>query len=99
MTTIITKVGTDIYPGYKKLTFADADAMERANKLMGWGLTYSELMGMIDAHKVARETGDVLNMEKIEYRLTDANFHREARLLKEAEYDAMQEIAFKEYLA
>lgn len=99
MATIITKVGTNIYPGYKKLTYDDAEAAERVNAINGWGITYSMLMGMISAHEHARRVSNIRDMEKVEYMLKDANFHREARLLNEGEYEALRGIAFNEYLS
>ena len=99
METTIMKVGTDIYPGYKALTYEDAAAAEKVNAINGWGITYSMLMALIKTHEKARNVGNIRYMERVEYMLTDANFHREARLLKEGEYDALREIAFKEFLA
>ena len=88
-----------IVPTWTYLTYADAEAEEAKNRENMWGFTYSELMDLINLHAIAFLGGEMVDMERIEYRLIDANFHREAKLLKEHDYEALREIAFKEFLS
>ncbi len=43
-------------------------------------------------HQHAREIGDKKMMEKIEYHLTDINFHYECGLLITGQYDKLPEV-------
>lgn len=43
-------------------------------------------------HQHAREIGDKKTMEKIEYYLTDINFHYECGLLISRQYDKLPEV-------
>ena len=47
-------------------------------------------LGNVDQH--AREIGDKKTMEKIEYYLTDINFHYECGLLISGQYDKLSEV-------
>lgn len=73
----------EVYPG---MTVRDAEMIDRLNAKNGWGLTRSSLEHMILKHKKARENGDFRTMSRIEYRLTDVNFHSECRLLRAGKY-------------
>lgn len=78
-----------IYPNYKAMTYDDARAMNAINRKNGYGISYAELKRLGSAHRIARQAGNVRVMEKIEYRLTDINFHHECSLLHNGEYDTL----------
>lgn len=73
----------ETYPG---LTNADADRICALNARNGWGLSQNMMERLIREHKKARKHGDVRTMSKIEFRLTDINFHTECGLLKAGKY-------------
>lgn len=72
----------NVYPGYKAMTRNDAESMEALNAWNGYGFTNDELKAMILEHQKACRIA-----EMIEYRLTDANFHSEAKCLHNGEYE------------
>lgn len=72
------------YPG---MTCTDARWINEQNAENGYGLTDRQLMDLIQAHKKARNEGDIRTMSKIEYRLTDINFHHVCNLLTNGKYD------------
>lgn len=82
-----------IYPNCKAMTEADALAMEKINRANRYGISDEELSDLFDQHQEARRTGDVRTMEKIEYRLTDINFHSECGLLRAGRYDELRKTA------
>lgn len=47
----------------------------------GYGITLEQMKQYFKKHQHAREIGDKKTMEKIEYHLTDINFHYECGLL------------------
>lgn len=71
------------YPG---LTNADVDRICTLNARNDWGLSQNMMERLIREHKKARKLGDARTMSKIEFRLTDINFHTECRLLKSGKY-------------
>lgn len=82
-----------LYPGCECMTVDDAKEMENLNYKNGWGFTYVELGNLFVEHYKARNKNDIHTMEKIEYRLTDANFHSEASKLHDGSYmDLMCEV-------
>ena len=84
---------SDVYPGHLAMTYGDAEKMSRLNARNQWGITYDELRELGKKHANARKKDDIRAMEKIEYRLTDINFHKESSLLRRGEYDAyMREV-------
>ena len=80
-----------IYPGYKEMTFGDARAASALNRKNHYGISYRELKGLCTRHQTARKNGDSRTMEKIEYRLTDINFHHECGMMHRGKYDALRE--------
>lgn len=68
------------------LTPKDRERMSALNHKNGWGITTNALIRLIRQHRAARERGDTHQMELIEYRLTDINFHREVEMLMKGEY-------------
>lgn len=76
-----------IHPGYEAMTFADAKAMNTLNAKNGYGISYHALRRLCYEHKKARERNDIRTMERIEYRLTDINFHSDCCRLARGEYE------------
>lgn len=69
------------------LTEKETEELNRINAENGWGIDLDELSDLIHQHENARKNGDEKIMAKIEYRLTDINFHTECGLLSRGEYD------------
>lgn len=80
-----------IYPGCAAMTYCDAKRTHRLNAKNLWGFSLDTLARITREHKKARAAGDVRTMERIEYRLTDANFHHEAHILFRGEYEILME--------
>lgn len=57
-----------------------------------YGITLSQMKKFFKKHQHAREIGDKKTMEKIEYYLTDINFHYECGLLISGQYDKLPEV-------
>lgn len=51
-----------------------------------WGIASEEYELLVAAHANARDRNDKHDMEAIEYRLTDLNFHDEVKMLREGRY-------------
>ena len=79
-----------IYPNCKAMTFEDARKMDALNRKNGYGISYAELKRLGTLHEKARKAGNIRTMEKIEYRLTDINFHSECAMLNAGDYDAFR---------
>ena len=98
--------------GCVAMTWEDAEEMEKLNNENGWGFSDSDLLRLIADHMDAyldnlQATDNVeimksiATMEKIEWRLTDANFHTFCKMLnehkyKEATLHVANEIMFEE---
>ena len=74
---------------YSTITRATMNRIGAVNRRNGYGITTSALTRLIKAHRRARKKGDIYRMERIEYRLTDINFHHEVSLLVMGEYDKL----------
>ena len=85
------QVNQGTYPGSAAMTWADVRAIDALNRKNGYGISYRELKGLCTRHQRARESGDVRTMEKIEYRLTDINFHHECGMMARGEYAELRE--------
>lgn len=68
------------------LTDADRARISRLNARNGYEITASILKRLCQKHRLARRSGCALEMARIEYRLTDINFHHECSLLHYGEY-------------
>lgn len=68
------------------LSAKEEKAIETLNANNGWGLDYDEFAALVAKHLAARNRGDRHEMEVIEYRLTDVNFHTSCELLSEGKY-------------
>jgi hypothetical protein len=51
-----------------------------------WGIASEEYELLVAAHANARNRDDKHEMEAVEYRLTDLNFHDEVKMLQEGRY-------------
>lgn len=74
---------------YPKMTIEDANKMNKLNSKYHYGISYHALLCLVHMHKKARKNNDLRTMSKIEYRLTDINFHHEVGLLSNGEYDIL----------
>lgn len=61
--------------------------LDKLNADNHWSFDYDQLMELVAQHKEARERNDEHTMERIEYRLTDCNFHTLCELLMDAKYE------------
>ena len=62
---------------------AKIDQVNAENK---WGIASEEYELLVATHANARDRDDKHEMEAIEYRLTDLNFHSEVKMLQEGRY-------------
>ena len=60
--------------------------IEELNKSNNYKIDSEELKGLVEKHRVASRIGNKILREKIEYRLNDINFKKEAKLLREGKY-------------
>ncbi|GEM_PF-478860 len=67
----------------------DLRVMKNLNIKNGYFILYSELLQLVDKHKMYREKKNDYQCALIEYRLTDINFHTEVGMLSEGEYDEL----------
>lgn len=78
---------------YDILTTVERNAQNRINSKNGYGISKSQLIALIKKHEKARNEFDIKTLAKIEYRLTDINFHAECSMLHNGYYDdAMQAV-------
>ena len=61
--------------------------LDKLNADSHWSFDYDQLMELVAQHRAARERNDEHTMERIEYRLTDCNFHTLCKLLMDAKYE------------
>lgn len=61
----------------------EKDRLHKLNASHGYGMSYNVFSRLVREH----EAGDAHEREKIEYRLTDINFHYECGLLKNGRYE------------
>lgn len=74
------------YPG---MTYGDVRRIDIKNTNNHYGISYGEIIRLAKQHRVARKKNDLRTMSKIEYRLTDINFHYECGLMSSGEYDKL----------
>ncbi|MBQ2996221.1 MAG: hypothetical protein IJE22_03170 [Oscillibacter sp.] len=74
------------------LTEREQDRIRALNRKNRYGITLAEVKLLFERHQAARKRGDSHEMEKIEYRLTDINFHYECGLLSSGQYDKITEV-------
>lgn len=76
---------------YDILSNDERNAQNKLNVKNHYGISKSMLISLIKKHKKARGEFDLKTLAKIEYRLTDINFHSERAMLHNGNYtDAMQ---------
>ena len=84
------------FEGCKAMTWEDAEEMGRLNAENGWSFSTEDLNELLFSHMLAYifvlKGDDTANngtreMEMIEYRLEDANYHTFANLLHRHEYE------------
>ena len=68
------------------LTLKEMDKIQGTNIKNGYGISDTQLKSLITRHRTARKNDDIKAMEKIEYQLTDINFHSECGMLQDGEY-------------
>lgn len=68
------------------VTEKERDRLKNLNSKNGYGISYNALTRLIYQHRAARKRGDIHQMELIEHRLTDINFHHEVGLLVNGKY-------------
>ncbi|MFR0676977.1 hypothetical protein [Dysgonomonas mossii] len=69
----------------------DLRSMKNLNRENGYFILYSELIQLVNEHKMYREKKNGYKYALIEYRLTDINFHTEVDMLCEGKYDELIE--------
>lgn len=74
-----------------KLSKFDKDQQRKLNIKYNYGINKNIMRSLIYRHKKARQIDDSLIMAKIEYRLTDINFHHECGLLSQGKYEQLLE--------
>lgn len=77
------------------ITSEEMDHIKSINRRYEYCLSESMMKSLSKRHKKAREQGDTHEMELIEWRLTDINFHTECGLLASGQYDKIDEIIRK----
>lgn len=82
--------------GYKEsieeeyeLTDTDIKRIGKTNSKNQWAFSNKDLLRLARQHKRAKMQNDERTMARIEYRLDDANFHKEASLLNNGQYDKL----------
>ena len=64
--------------------------LSNLNAKNGYGFNRKMILTLTTKHETARKNNDVLTMQKIEYRLNDANFHHEVGLLSQGKYNQLR---------
>lgn len=68
------------------LSMEERAKIDQVNAENKWGIASEEYELLVAAHANAKDRGDTNEMEAIEYRLTDLNFHDEVKMLQEGRY-------------
>ena len=74
------------YPG---LTTEDVRNIYNLNQRNHYGISYIALIRLTKQHERARNVLDERTKSKIEFRLTDLNFHHECAMLCDGEYQQL----------
>jgi hypothetical protein len=69
----------------------EKDRERQQNELNHYGLSDSQLLDLTRKHKTARKAENYRTMARIEYRLTDINFHWECGKMYCGSYDEILE--------
>ncbi len=87
----------DIFPGCQGMTYMDAYMAGKRACEDEWGLTREDAERFIKTHFNADMNGDVRWMEKVEYTLSEYNYHSLATLLRGREYAKAIDLLKEEY--
>ena len=68
------------------LSMEERAKIDQVNVENKWGIASEEYGILVAAHANAKDRNDKHEMEAIEYRLTDLNFHDEVKMLQEGRY-------------
>ena len=68
------------------LSMEERAKFDQVNVENKWGIASEEYGILVAAHANAKDRNDKHEMEAIEYRLTDLNFHDEVKMLQEGRY-------------
>lgn len=74
------------------LTNKEMDEIYKQMKRDNFGMTHSRMLDYITQYRQAKETGDKLTIEKIEYHLNYINYRYELGLLMVGQYDKLTQI-------
>lgn len=77
---------------YDILSNSERDAQNKLNIKNHYGINKSLLISLIKKHKKARDEFDIKTLAKIEYRLSDINFHSERTMLHNGNYDEVMQL-------
>lgn len=77
---------------YDILSSTERNAQKMLNVKNHYGISKSLLISLIKRHKKARDEFDLKTLAKIEYRLTDINFHSECTMLHNGNYDEVMQL-------
>lgn len=77
---------------YDILSSTERNAQKMLNVKNHYGISKSILISLIKRHKKARDEFDLKTLAKIEYRLTDINFHSECTMLHNGNYDEVMQL-------
>lgn len=77
---------------YDILSCAERNAQNKLNVKNHYGISKSLLISLIRKHKKARDEFDIKTLAKIEYRLTDINFHSERDMLHNGNYEEVMQL-------
>jgi len=75
------------FEDFGSLTFEEKNKISDLNSKNHYGISKATLKTLISKHKMARKNNNTHDMEAIEYRLTDINFHSECGMLSKGKYD------------
>ena len=68
------------------LSMEERAKIDQVNAENKWGIASEEYELLVVAHASAKDKNHKHEMEAIEYRLTDLNFHDEVKMLQEGRY-------------
>ena len=82
----MTREQYETFENFQFLTDEEKDHEKELNCKNEYGLTYNQMLTLTRKHKAARKASDYRTMTRIEYRLTDINFHSLCGQLYKGEY-------------
>lgn len=79
------------------LTRKDYEHQRHLNAKNDYGFSYNMLVKIGNQHQKAYSNNDEDTMKLIIYRLIDANYHPEAGLLDEHDYEGFKKLIYKDF--